>query len=58
MTDVPQVVKDAALAAHAGFVMDDADYVQTPAGDYYLIELEKGEQDVYVKVQADGTVLQ
>jgi hypothetical protein len=37
--------------------MDDADYVQTPAGDYYLIELEKGEQDVYVKVQADGTVL-
>lgn len=58
LTDVPQVVKDAALAAHAGFVMDDADYVQTPAGDCYLIELEKGEQDVYVKVQADGTVLQ
>lgn len=57
MTDVPQVVKDAAQAAYPGFRMDDADYVQTPAGDYYLIELEKGEQDVYVKVQADGTVL-
>ena len=58
MTDVPQVVKDAAQAAYPGFRMDDADYVQTPTGDYYLIELEKGEQDVYVKVQADGTVLQ
>lgn len=58
MTDVPQVVKDAAQTAYPGFRMDDADYVQTPAGDYYLIELEKGEQDVYVKVQADGTVLQ
>lgn len=57
LTDVPQVVKDAAQAAYPGFRMDDADYVQTPAGDYYLIELEKGEQDVYVKVQADGTVL-
>lgn len=57
LTDVPQVVKDAAQAAYPGFRMDDADYVQTPAGDYYLIELEKGGQDVYVKVQADGTVL-
>lgn len=56
--DVPQVVTDAALAAHAGYVVDDVDFVETPAGSYYLLELEKnGAPDVYVKVQADGTVL-
>lgn len=57
-SDVPQVVTDAALAGHAGYMIDDVDYVETPAGSYYLLELEKnGAPDVYVKVQVDGTVL-
>lgn len=59
MSQVPQVVKQAALDAHPGAVIDDeeAELVETPAGTYYLIELEKGDQDIYVKVQEDGTIL-
>ena len=59
LSQVPTVVKEAALAAHSGAVLEDdeADWIETPSGNYYVLELEKGEQDIYVKVQADGTVL-
>lgn len=33
---------------------DDADFVETPGGEYYLVELEKGELEVKVKVNAEG----
>lgn len=58
LADVPQAAKEAALAAYAGYLLDDADYVETPAGDYYDLELEKnGSPDVHVRVTAEGTVL-
>ncbi len=56
--NVPQAVMDAAKAGYPDYLPDDADYVETPDGDYYLIELERGELDVYVRVKPDGTVLQ
>lgn len=57
IADVPELVKSAALAKYPGYVIDDAEYVETPAGDYYLIEMEKGEAEVPVKVTEEGTVL-
>ena len=48
LVEVPEVVKNAALAQY---------FVETPSASYYLIELERGEREVKVKVAADGTVL-
>ena len=40
---------------YAGYQIDDADFVETPdEGEYYLVELEKGELEVKVKVNAEG----
>lgn len=61
-TSLPGVVKTAVdqyQQTHPGELLDDdeADFVETPQGNYYVIELEKGEQDIYLKVSEDGTVL-
>ena len=57
LVEVPEVVKNAALAQYPDYRFDDADFVETPTASYYLIEMEQGERDVKVKVSADGTVL-
>lgn len=51
------VVKRAAATAYPGYTIDDAEYVETPDGDYFLLELEQGEREVYLKVTAEGVVL-
>ena len=39
---------------YSGYVVDDAEYVETPTGNYYWIELEQGEKEVKVKINEDG----
>ncbi len=39
---------------YSGYVVDDAEYFETPAGNYYWIELEQGEKEVKVKINEDG----
>lgn len=39
---------------YATYRIDDADYFETPQGDYYLLELELGNIDVKVKVDSTG----
>lgn len=34
--------------------VDDAEYVETPTGNYYWIELEQGEKEVKVKINENG----
>ena len=41
----------------AAFEIDDVDFVQTPSGEYYLVELERGESEKELRIKADGTVL-
>lgn len=58
LRDVPAAVTQAAATALPDYRLDDADYVETPDGDYYLLELERGgSADQYLRVTADGTVL-
>lgn len=38
-------------------IVDDADYIETPAGDYYFLELEEGEKEVYIKMDLTGKIL-
>ena len=46
------VVKNAVMAAHPGYVIDDADFIETPDGSLLLVEMEQGEREIYVKVTA------
>lgn len=38
-------------------VVDDADYFETPAGDYYFLELEEKVKEVYIKMDLTGKIL-
>lgn len=56
--ELPQAVTSAIQAAYPGYQIDDADWVETPEGEWYLVELEmRGEADLYVRVTEDGTIL-
>ena len=58
-TSVPEVVRTALSASDYGtWQVDDTDFHQTPTGDYYLFELEKGELDVYLRIDTAGNILQ
>lgn len=58
LSALPQAVKDALSAAYPDYRLDDADFVETPAGNYYNVELERGDRDLYVRVAEDGTLVQ
>ncbi len=58
--DIPQVVLDAIAATeYAAWEIDDADFVWTPDGDYYSIQLEErgSDREVRLNIAADGTVI-
>lgn len=55
---LPLAVQSYLSATYSGYRVDDADWVETPAGDFYEIELEKaGQPDVYLQLTADGQPL-
>jgi hypothetical protein len=54
---LPTAVATAISTAYAGYRIDDAEYVETPAGNYYLIEIEQGEREQHVRVDAEGNIL-
>lgn len=55
---LPQAVKDAVATAFPNYTIDDADYVQSPAGDYYDIDIEKGNVEKVLKVALDGSTVE
>lgn len=56
--NLPPAVRVAVDNAYAGYeIDDDADYVETPAGNYYLIEVERNDQEKKVKFDAEGNEL-
>lgn len=44
-------------SAYSGYRIDDIDFVETPNGSYYWIELEQGNKEVKVKITSDGQFL-
>ncbi|MBR2607058.1 MAG: PepSY-like domain-containing protein [Bacteroidaceae bacterium] len=57
ITTLPEAVTAAITTAYPDYRTDDAEYVETPDGTYYSIELEQGERDIYIKVTSEGTIL-
>lgn len=56
VNDLPQTVRDFVAANYPGYRIDDADYLESPEGNFYELELEKnGSPDVYLQIRADGT---
>lgn len=54
-SQLPQTVTTAIKASsYANYTIDDIEYVETPAGSYYLIELEQGKTEVKVKIDGNG----
>lgn len=59
-SEFPQVVTHLVEtdANYAGYLIDDIDFVETPTGKYYSVELEKrGARDIEIKVDMDGNLL-
>ena len=57
-SELPQAVTAAIAASEwAAFSIDDIEYVQTPTAEYYLVELERGEREIELRITADGTIL-
>ena len=54
--EVPQVVLEAAQAARQGYIIEDVIGVETAVDYYYRVEMERGDRDVFVEVNPDGTV--
>ena len=57
INQLPEIVIENVQNSYPQYVIDDADYVETPTGDYYRIELEKGEWEKVVLVTLDGVII-
>lgn len=57
--EVPAAVKSVLAASYASWQFDGADFVQTPDGEWYEIELEqeRPERELKLRIAADGKVL-
>ena len=56
-TELPSAVTNAIAASeHAALHIDDAEWVETPDGNYYVVELDAN-PDVYLKITAEGVIL-
>jgi len=42
---------------YSGYRIDDAEFIETSTGNYYLLELERGNSEINVKVDENGSVL-
>lgn len=56
IASLPQAVTDAVQIQYPDYKIDDAEFVETPGDNYYLIEVERGEEEVHVKVTEEGKI--
>ena len=57
VSQLPDVVRERVQDSYPEYRIDDADYIETPAGDRYKLEIEKGEWDRTIFVTPDGIIL-
>lgn len=55
--DLPELVTVYLEANYAGYKIDDVDFFTTPAGDYFEIELERGEKEITIKISPLGELI-
>ena len=57
INELPDAARESVLNRFPDYRIDDVDYIETPSGDRYKVEMEKGEWDKTVFVTADGEIL-
>ena len=57
VNELPAAVLDVIRKTYADYRIDDADYVETRTESYYLVELERGENEVDLRILPNGTIL-
>ena len=55
--DIPAIVKSVVDRMYPGYRIEDADYIQRSSGDYYVLELEKGDFEADVTITVEGEVI-
>ena len=54
--ELPQAVRQAfASSEYARYGIEDAEYIETPDKNYYRLETEVNDRDIYLDFMADGT---
>ena len=56
-SQLPDAAQSSILGQYPNYRIDDVDYVEKPTGDYYTVEIEKGEWERTLFVTADGEIL-
>ena len=57
VSQLPDVVRERVQDSYPEYRIDDADYIETPAGDRYKLEIERGDWDRTVFITPDGVIL-
>ena len=57
VSQLPENIKESVQSRYDGYWIDGADYVETPSGDHYKLEIEKGEWERTIFVSPDGEIL-
>ena len=57
IADLPAAVVTSLRTSYQDYKIDDADFVVTPEREVYYVELERGNYERAVYVNADGTIL-
>lgn len=56
--NLPEAVKNYVATNYPDRIIDDADHIETPTTDYYLLELEKAQaKDIYIKLTPGGELI-
>lgn len=56
---LPEPVATCLATNYADYHVDDVDWIETPTGNFYEVDLEKaGTPDLIVKITPDGTVVE
>ena len=56
--NLPEAVKNYVATNYPDRIIDDADRIETPTADYYLLELDKpGAKDIYIKLTPGGELI-
>ena len=57
-SELPSAVVAAIKASpYATYEIDDAEFIQTPSEEWYLVELEQGKLEVDLRITEDGIIL-
>lgn len=55
--DLPEVVINSINSQYAHYEVDDIELIESPSGTWYAIELERGDRDINIRIDANGTIL-